>query len=513
LEVTRQIGVLIDRKGNIEYVMVGDRKGIFLPDLGRFRVAPNRLRGLRYVHTHLRGEPFTPDDMTDLAHLRFDLMVAVGVGADGLPDSAHVASLLPDNPEGKQWDVQQDVPVNQLEGNFLSFIQSLEEEFERTQHAYDVGENREHAILINVASSGRAVAEESLDELAELAESCGVVPADRVIQQRQRIDPQYVLGRGKLDDVIIRSLQVGANMLIFDQSLTPGQSRAIAERTELKVIDRTMLILDIFAQRAHSREGKIQVELAQLKYLMPYLANKGTALSRLAGGIGGRGPGETKLEIDRRRVQDRINHLEKQLRDVAQQRHVRRQQRQRRQLPVVSIVGYTNAGKSTLLNTLTNSDVLAQDRLFATLDPASRRLRFPRDLEVIITDTVGFIRDLPPDLIAAFQATLDELHDADVLLHVVDVSSPVFEEHIRAVEKILDELHLGDIPVLLVLNKMDLVSPDVAAHIARQYDGVALSAHDRDTLLPLLERLQDMLWGPLPAMGDGEPIAVQERSA
>jgi GTP-binding protein HflX len=380
-----------------------------------------------------------------------------------------------------------------LEDDFPRFIQSLEEEFERTQRAYAVGDNRERAVLMSVTSGSKAAAEESLDELAELAESGGVVPADRIIQHRPRADPQYLIGRGKLDEVIVRSLQVGADLLIFDQSLTPGQSRAIAERTELKVIDRTMLILDIFAQRAHSREGKLQVELAQLKYLMPYLANKGTALSRLAGGIGGRGPGETKLEVDRRRVQDRINHLEKQLRNVSQRRHLRRQQRQRRQLPVISIVGYTNAGKSTLLNTLTHSSVLAQDRLFATLDPASRRLRFPRDLEAIITDTVGFIRDLPPDLIAAFQATLDELHDADLLLHVVDVSSPYIDDHIQAVETILTELNLGDIPQLIVLNKADLVSPEIAANLARLYQGVVISAHDSETLSPLIHCLQDLL--------------------
>jgi GTP-binding protein HflX len=500
LEMTRQIGVLLDRKGTIEYVMVGDHKGIFLPDLGRFRVAANRLRGLRYVHTHLRGEPFTPDDMADLAHLRFDVMVVIGVGADGLPDGAQVAYLLPDNPEGRQWEVQEQVPVNHLEGDFLRFIQSLEDEFERTQRAYAVGDNRERAILMSVTSGHKAVAEESLDELAELAESGGVVPADRIIQHRPRVDPHYLLGRGKLDEVIVRSLQVGADLLIFDQSLSPSQSRAIAERTELKVIDRTMLILDIFAQRAHSREGKIQVELAQLKYLMPYLANKGTALSRLAGGIGGRGPGETKLEIDRRRVQDRIHQLEKQLRSIMQRRHLRRQQRQRRELPVISIVGYTNAGKSTLLNALTNSSVLTQDRLFATLDPASRRLRFPRDLEVIITDTVGFIRDLPPDLIAAFQATLDELHDADLLLHVVDISSPCIEEHIQAVETILSELSLDDIPRLVVLNKMDLVSPEEAMNLARTYQAVAITAQDRHTLQPLIERMQESLLEQLAAM-------------
>lgn len=497
LEMKRQLGVLIDRKGNIEYVMVGDNRSIFLPDLGRFRVASNRLRGLRYVHTHLRGEPLTPDDMADLAHLRFDVMVAVDVGADGLPDGTHVAHILPDNPEGKQWDVQDDVPFHHLETNFLGFIKSLEDEFERTQRAYAVGDARERALLISVTSGSKAAAEESLAELVELTESAGVVPVDCIIQQRHRIDPHYLLGRGKLDEVIVRSLQVGADLLIFDQSLTPGQSRAIAERTELKVIDRTMVILDIFAQHAYSREGKLQVELAQLKYLMPYLANKGTALSRLTGGIGGRGPGETKLEIDRRRVQDRIHHLEKQLRSVAQRRHLRRQQRQRRQLPVISIVGYTNAGKSTLLNTLTQSSVTVQDRLFATLDPASRRLRFPRDLEVIITDTVGFIRDLPPDLIAAFQATLDELHDADLLLHVVDMSSPYMDDHMHAVEKILGELDMDHIPRLTVLNKMDLVSPEVATNLMRLYHAVAIAAHNRRTLPPLIERIQDVIWEQL----------------
>lgn len=499
LEINRQVGVLVDRGGVIVHVMVGDYKGIFLPDLGRYRGAANRLRGLRYVHTHLRSEPLSSDDMADLAHLRFDVMVALNVGADGLPDGAHVASLLPDNPEGKQWDVQDDVPLQDLESNFLAFIQALEDEFQRTQSAYAVGDKRERAILVSVTSGSKGAAEESLQELAELADSCGVVAVDQVIQSRARMDPNYVLGRGKLDEVIIRSLQVGADLLIFDQSLSPGQSRAIAERTELKVIDRTMLILDIFAQHAHSREGKLQVELAQLKYMMPYLAGKSTAMSRLTGGIGGRGPGETKLEIDRRRVQERLSHLEKQLRQMVQGRQLRRQRRQDHNMPILSIVGYTNAGKSTLLNALTNSQVVAQDSLFSTLDPASRRLRFPRDLEVIITDTVGFIRDLPTDLLSAFRATLDELRDADLLLHVVDISSPAMDDHIQAVERILSELEMDDIPRLMVLNKMDQVDPEIVANLERQHHGVAVSARDRSTLPRLIERLQEVIWDQLHA--------------
>ena len=276
-------------------------------------------------------------------------------------------------------------------------------------------------------------------ELKELAESCGVEVFDAITQHRQEIDPKYLMGKGKLSDVVIRALQIGANLLIFDHELTPAQVRSITDFTELKVIDRTQVILDIFAQRAHSRDGKIQVELAQLKYLLPRLIEKNTAMSRLTGGIGGTGPGETKLEINRRRVRDKIHRLEEGLKNIQKGRNTRRSSRERAGLPVVSIVGYTNAGKSTLLNALTNSNVLVEDRLFATLDPKSSRLRFPRDTEAVITDTVGFIRNLPKELFAAFRATLEELHEADVLLHLIDVSNPDFEDHIVAVEKILEE--------------------------------------------------------------------------
>ncbi|HQG35471.1 MAG TPA: GTPase HflX, partial [Syntrophales bacterium] len=284
------------------------------------------------------------------------------------------------------------------------------------------------------------------------------------------------------------------NLLIFDHELTPGQVRSLAEFTEMKIIDRTQVILDIFAQRAHSREGKIQVELAQLKYLLPRLATKHTAMSRLTGGIGARGPGETKLEINRRRVRDRIHFLEKELQGIEKARGQRRVKRGKTGLPVISIVGYTNAGKSTLLNSLTQSSVFTEDRLFATLDPKSSRLRFPRDTEAVITDTVGFIRDLPPDLFAAFRSTLDELHEAHVLLHVVDISNPDYENHIAAVEKILAELAIADKPTLMVFNKEDRVADrELLETICRRYGAVAVSALDRNTLPPLIDRLATMV--------------------
>jgi GTP-binding protein HflX len=278
---------------------------------------------------------------------------------------------------------------------------------------------------------------------------------------------------------------------VFDAELSPSQVRSITDFTELKVIDRTQLILDLFAQRARSREGKLQVEMAQVKYLLPRLVGKGDALSRLMGGIGGRGPGESKLEMDRRRLRDRLHRLQQDLSGVRKERRERRQPRRRLSLPVLSIIGYTNAGKSTLFNTLTHAAVLAEDRLFATLDPTSRRLRFPREREVIITDTVGFIKNLPKNLLEAFKATLEELEDADLLIHVVDLSNPRFIEQMAAVDDILSSLSLQDKPVLLVFNKQDLVETKLAALQCRIHRGVAISALDEATLPPLIARLEE----------------------
>ena len=292
---------------------------------------------------------------------------------------------------------------------------------------------------------------------------------------------------------MLHCLDLGADLLIFDCELTPGQLRSITNSTELKVLDRSMLILDIFAQRAVTKEGRLQVELAQLKYSLPRLTEKDSGLSRLTGGIGGRGPGETKLEISRRRTRKRISDLEKKIDKIASQRAVRRERRRSRGVPVVAIVGYTNAGKSTLLNALTKGDVLVESKLFATLDPSSRRMRFPNDREVIFVDTVGFIRDLPKELIAAFRATLEEVSVADVLIHLVDATNPEREKQIEIVGHTLSDLELDEKPRLLVFNKTDRLTELETQSMLNAFGGLAVSAVARQGFEELLVTVQEML--------------------
>ena len=491
--LNRQIGLLLNRRGEISMVILGDAKGIFIPSLDAFRAASTRFKGLRLVHTHLNGEGLSAEDLTDMSHLRLDLAGALQVKPDGSAGKFVWAHLIPENPQGDYWLIHDPIEPHRLELNFISFMAALEDEFARRQKTRKI-EAAEKAILVRVEKNPLSGGAESLEELRQLAQTCGVEVFDAQIQYRSQPDPKYAVGRSKLSDIDLRATQIGANLLIFDHELSPAQVRSVADFTGLKILDRTQVILDIFARRAHSREGKIQVELAQLKYLLPRLTHKDKSLSRLAGGIGGVGPGETKLEIDRRRIRERIHRLEKDLKAIAKSRAQRRGLRSRAGLPVISIVGYTNAGKSTLLNTLTKSAVLTEDKLFATLDTKSARLRFPRDTEAIVTDTVGFIRNLPRELFAAFRATLDELDDADLLLHVIDAGNPQFEEQIAAVEKILAELELSQKPQIRVLNKADMVADkELLDNLCRRFNAVAVSALDRSTLYGLLEMIEKKL--------------------
>ncbi len=492
-EIRRQIGILVNRRSKVVFVIVGDHKKIVIPNTDEYRAAPGRLKGLRCIHTHLDHAALTADDLTDLALLRLDLMAVLLSSPDGLPQKVHLAHIMPKNSNQTPYQILPPLNPANLDIDCLALIQALEDELARVGSTYQTNSDNERALLVSVSSETKRQSEESMAELRELALSGGIDVIGSVIQQKSKADSRLLIGPGKLQDLAIFALQDAATMIIFDQELNPSQIKSITDQIEFKVIDRTQLILDIFAQRAQTREGKLQVELAQLKYMLPRLVVKNTAMSRLTGGIGGRGPGETKLEINRRRARDRITRLEKALLAVRQQRNQQKAKRRKNELPVISIIGYTNAGKSTLLNTLTKSNVVTESRLFATLDPSSRRLRFPRDFEVIITDTVGFIRDLPKDLMAAFRATLEELESADLLLHIIDISNPRFEEQIKSVEKILADLKLHKTPTVRVLNKIDLVDSQTSIRLGRQLEGTAISAKSKPTLRPLMEKLETLL--------------------
>lgn len=492
--INRQIGVLVDRLGTVDKVIVGDAHQLFIPDLGRERAGKGRFRGLRLIHTHLRGEGLTRDDLTDLTLLRLDAVVVVQAQPDGLPGAVEYGYLLPDRgTDAEACRVERRESVHAWDEDFGAFITDLEAQHARLTAARKVA-GRESAVLVSVTTRDPRGARRSLEELERLAETAGLQVLDRQLQVRKELDGRTLVGQGKLKDLVTRCMALGADVLIFDQELSPSQLRNIATETELKVLDRTQLILDIFSQRATTREGKLQVELAQLRYRKPRLAIMPTAMSRLTGGIGGRGPGETRLEINRRRADERLHRLEKQLAEIAAERSMRRNRRKRVGLPLVAIVGYTNAGKSTLLNRMTDSAVDAEDKLFATLDPTSRRLRFPEHREIILTDTVGFIRSLPKDLVHAFRSTLDETLEADLLLHVVNVAEPDAALQKAAVDRVLTELGAADIPTLVVLNQVDRADPEEVRSRVAEWEALPVSAKTGEGLPALLERIERALF-------------------
>lgn len=479
----RQLGLLIDRQGRVEMIIVGDTGAIFIPELPRARSGAGRLRGLRLVHTHLTPDLVSQEDLMDLLFLRLDGLAVLSVDAFGAPLQFQRAHLLPPNPEKSHYTVHPATPWDRVETDFVAEVEALEEEMTRAMPEAREASDGPAAVLVSVAALPRPVQELNLDELRELARTAGVDVVGTMIQRVPSVNPKFILGKGKLAELEVLALQGNASMIVFDGELSPAQLRNLADVTERKVLDRTQLILDIFAQHATTRAGKLQVEMAQLKYTQPRLVGKNRAMDRLAGGIGGRGPGETKLETDRRRIRDRITRIKGELDNLRKQRAFARARRAKQRVPLASLVGYTNAGKSTLLNALTNAEVLAENKLFATLDPTTRRLRFPEERELILADTVGFIRNLPKELREAFRATLEELEAADLLIHVADAGHPELDRQLRAVEDILVEMELHDIPRLLVLNKWDTVPeeqrealraahPDAVLVAALQHEGL-----------------------------------------
>lgn len=503
----RQLALLIDRKGRVVLVLVGNSDRIFIPELPKTRFAQNRLRGLRILHTHLSDTGLDQEDLMDMLFLRLDAMIALTVGQGGQPLHWQYAYLLPKKTGNKPYFLSRFVPWEQSEMNFARQAQEIEVDVDGTNgEATTSNAESTRALLVSVDNSPKTEQEQNLSELAELANTAGIVVVGTLIQRNSHKNPHSILGKGKMTELEVLALQGCADMLIFDGELLPAQLHNLADLTERKVIDRTQLILDIFAQNAVSKAGKLQVELAQLRYIQPRLAGQNKALDRLMGGIGGRGPGETKLETDRRRNRQKMAQIRKELENLRKQRKFTRVRRARLGVPLVALVGYTNSGKSTLLNKLTHSHVLEADRLFATLDPTIRRLTFPSQKELVIADTVGFIRNLPKELKEAFLATLEELESADFLVHLVDASHSEMHQQITAVEKILEELHLDDIPTLLVLNKWDRLSPHEKSDRALALPhAIPISARNGDGIRELMVRLESAVLTFTPHHDAGMP--------
>ena len=500
-QLGREVAVYISRQGKIMQVSVGDNATVDLPEI-RQRTSASRLSGIRCVHTHPSSDTrLSNPDISSLRSMKFDVMAAIGIKDDGRIYGS-LGFLSGEQSEDGTYIVHgtKELPLSQLNKlDLVQLVMSINKELGKHQ-LKDTEEKKEKAILAGVGFSGVNSRwdwspEESLEELERLAETAGALTVARVLQKKDKPDNAFFLGKGKIDEIAMEAQNLEADLLIIDDEISPSQQRNLEMATGLKVIDRTALILDIFAQRARSSAGKLQVELAQLRYNLPRIGGQGLVLSRLGGGIGTRGPGETKLEMDRRRIRGRIHDLEEQLDKLQKQRKVQRSQRKENRLPMAALVGYTNAGKSTLLNALSDADVLAEDKLFATLDPTTRLVDITDKQQILLTDTVGFIQKLPHTLVKAFQATLEETIESDLLIHVVDASNENYELQIKAVMEVLREIGAQDKPSLFVFNKADCLPHEDTGfdklRMLQGREGVFISAKSQQGLTELKDKINE----------------------
>lgn len=495
--INREISVYITRSGQIIEIAVGDNATVELPSFSGRRGA-GRLSGIRCVHTHPGGNPYLSGvDISALKNNKYDAMVAIGVVSPDFTKSELTFGLITgiDSNENYTAECYGPYSIEDAENiNFVNTVSTIERILDKQAGTASLQVMSERAILIGMEwgrNDSLWTVDDSLEELKQLADTAGATVIKKFIQKRPKPDPAFFIGRGKVQELALYAQQENIDLCIFDDELSPVQQRNIESVMGIRILDRTALILDIFAQRARTNEGKLQVELAQLQYTLPRIMGKGLMLSRLGGGIGTRGPGETKLEVDRRRIRDRIAFIKDQIEKVKAVRSLHRSKRKKNNVFEVSLVGYTNAGKSTLLNTLTNSDIYAKDQLFATLDPTTRQLTLPNKQEIIITDTVGFIQRLPHQLIAAFRSTLEVVTEADLLVHVIDVSHELYKEQAAAVHEVLKEIGAETKPVITVYNKIDKLPPDskLADRLALEEDTVCISAAKKLNL----ETLQQMI--------------------
>jgi len=507
-EINQPVSAYLNRRGQVIRLGIGTPRQTQIPPLELPRYGAERLCGIRCLTTSLQSEPPKESSLTAMVLQRLDAMVILtltgtgmlkrGGGATGYVKEAYLAHLLPQTPDNIYWSVSEPLSLEELtQQDFLDLVEGLESEFQREFIAQQVDANHDRVLLVGVMTPSMSEQQfaDNLAELTRLIDTAGGEVLNTIVQKRNHLHPQTLVGLGKVEEIALEVQTLGANLVALNRDLSPAQVRNLEIKIGVRVVDRTEIILDIFAQRAQSRAGKLQVELAQLEYMLPRLTGRGLAMSRLGGGIGTRGPGETKLETERRLIQKRLARLQQEVDQLQAHRSRLRKQRQKQEIPSVAIVGYTNAGKSTLINALTDADVYTADQLFATLDPTTRRLRIGEEGEtLLLTDTVGFIHELPPALVDAFRATLEEVTEADVLLHVVDLSHPAWLSQITSVQKILKDMPIAPGPELMVFNKIDQVEGEALEVAKTKFpNAVFISASRRLGLETLKQKLQVLI--------------------